>query len=150
MYYAVTRFFVNLKDGPVTPLLTWMQKIGPEACCQIRELSVHYQIPKHEHLAYGTDYFSLMSKMPTIDEIVLMCGRRSENTQYKLSAVGQLDVNNLRDSKGKHIMQLLPALRAMGLDLRQVYEVVTRHGRDHFSGYMAWFVVTEAAGRRVC
>lgn len=47
MYYIATSFNANLSDGPITPLLQWLQCIGPESVIlvqQVRIWDMHHNV----------------------------------------------------------------------------------------------------------
>ena len=67
-----------------------------------------------------------------------------KDVECRATDIGKLDKNNIRFNAGKYVLQLQPALRNMGLDLRQGYEVYTGNGKEEFNGYCSWFVITEA------
>lgn len=38
LYYTMTRFNAHLRDGPIYPLIHWMETIGRDACLLVREI----------------------------------------------------------------------------------------------------------------
>lgn len=40
LYYSMTCFNAHLQDGPPTPLVGWMRRIGPELVLGVREVNV--------------------------------------------------------------------------------------------------------------
>jgi len=133
MYYTQTRFSAHLDDGPISPLITWFRAIGPEACLLIQAINI---FDMHNHM------LSLWS-VGTAEEAMAEPSRK--DVECRATDVGKLDKINIGFNAGRYVLQLQPALKDMGLDLRQGYVVYTGNGKEEFNGYCSWFVITEAA-----
>lgn len=133
IYYTQARFSAHLNDGPISPLIDWYRAIGPQACLLIPEINV---FDMHNHM------LSLWS-VGMAEEVIANPARR--DVSYRVTDVGRLDKNNVRFNAGQYVIQLQPALKEMGLDLRQGYEIYSGNGKEEFNGYCSWFVIVEGA-----